>query len=166
VHQVGGRGAECLARVNPPRDNPLRCCAGQGMGSAGKMLPIFQLFAGGPLGTGQQWRVAIWWHLRVFYAHVAMRAQLISAPSGQGSSALSAHCSHDGVSIAQRPRDRTCPDGQTCMPVPHHASFAAACHPPGCGGSAVSILPPPLLLMHRMATPLHSIRVYSCLLAH
>ncbi|CAI5999704.1 unnamed protein product [Closterium sp. NIES-64] len=48
-------------------------------------------------------RVAIWRHLRVFYAHVAMSAQLISAPSGQGSSALSAHCCHDGVSIAQRP---------------------------------------------------------------
>ncbi|CAI5509669.1 unnamed protein product [Closterium sp. Naga37s-1] len=28
-------------------------------------------------------RVAIWRHLRVFYAHVAMSAQLISAPSGQ-----------------------------------------------------------------------------------
>ncbi|CAI5501284.1 unnamed protein product [Closterium sp. Naga37s-1] len=42
----------------------------KGGGALGKMLPIFQLFAGGPLGTGQQW--ASWHWIAVVVSGIAV----------------------------------------------------------------------------------------------
>lgn len=39
-------------------------------GALGKMLPIFQVFAGGPLGTGKQW--FSWIHRCTQLAHASV----------------------------------------------------------------------------------------------
>jgi len=84
-------------------------------GALGKMLPVFNIFAGGPLGTGRQW--CSWIHRRAPPArHVRMCGCLLHASvSKQEAQQLQERCKGDfcwsGVSVCQQHtwRSRACP---------------------------------------------------------
>ena len=50
-------GKEAAGKANSPNTTVIRTgvVLEKGGGALGKILPIFQLYAGGPLGSGEQW---------------------------------------------------------------------------------------------------------------